>query len=141
TQPTNWIGDHVATALVASDANGDMLTYSATGLPSGLAIDPWSGAIGGEITDDAFSSAVYIAVEDGYGGSDSVTFQWTIIQPTFQLEGRPVTATEGADLYGTPLATLPGDYAGWQSADPILVLKWGDDQDHASVSRRRGAPI
>ena len=33
----------------ATDADGDTLTYSATGLPAGVSINPTSGVIGGTL--------------------------------------------------------------------------------------------
>ncbi len=38
-------------ALSASDPNGDVLTYAASGLPSGLSINPTTGRISGTPTD------------------------------------------------------------------------------------------
>ena len=48
-----------------SDADNDTLTYSATGLPGGLSIDPATGLISGTIDADAS--------QGGTGGVYSVT--------------------------------------------------------------------
>jgi hypothetical protein len=49
----NHEGDVVHRTIVASDADGDPLTYSATGLPTGLTIDPSTGLITGSISYSA----------------------------------------------------------------------------------------
>ena len=48
---TSTVGAVVDLALSASDPNGDVLTYAATGLPPGLAIDASSGRITGTPDD------------------------------------------------------------------------------------------
>jgi len=44
---TSAENDVISLALSASDPDGDSLTYSATGLPEGLAIAPTTGVISG----------------------------------------------------------------------------------------------
>jgi hypothetical protein len=57
---TDSEGDSVSLAVVASDPNlGDQLTYSATGLPSGLNIGSVSGEIQGGINYQAAASSPY----------------------------------------------------------------------------------
>ena len=68
----------VALPLVASDPDGDALTFSATGLPSGLTIHPGTGAIAGTLAyDSAGPHTVVITASDGTL-SDSRTFAWTV---------------------------------------------------------------
>jgi hypothetical protein len=77
---TNAAGDVVSLALTASDAPGNTLTYSATGLPDGLSIDPAAGIISGTLQNDAASNtpyAVTATVSDGTA-SMSQTFNWTV---------------------------------------------------------------
>src|SRR5207248_4058548 len=52
-------GDVAALALSASDPDGDVLTFSATGLPFGLAVDPGSGVIQGSFDPYAVSATPY----------------------------------------------------------------------------------
>ena len=66
--------------ITASDANGDTLTYSATGLPNGLSINSSTGVISGT-TETAGSFAVTITVNDGEGNSDSTSLNWQVIAP------------------------------------------------------------
>ncbi|MEK8049629.1 Ig-like domain-containing protein [Ideonella sp. DXS22W] len=60
-----------------ADADGDTLTYSATGLPPGLSLDAGTGLISGN-TSTAGSYAVTVTASDGQGGSVSQSFQWTV---------------------------------------------------------------
>ncbi|MEO0328860.1 MAG: putative Ig domain-containing protein [Pseudomonadota bacterium] len=72
-----------------SDPDSDVLTFSATGLPNGLSIDPGTGEISGTIDADASSGgvsndgvySVTIEVDDGEGGTKIDTFTWTINDP------------------------------------------------------------
>ncbi|MBI5716280.1 MAG: putative Ig domain-containing protein [Burkholderiales bacterium] len=73
-------GTAVTLAITASDANGDALTYSATGLPTGLAINATTGVISGTPTTAA-TTTVTVTVNDGRGGTASATFTWTITAP------------------------------------------------------------
>ncbi len=51
---------NLAAGMAFSDPEGDALTFSATGLPTGLTIDPMTGAITGTLTnDDAVNGPTY----------------------------------------------------------------------------------
>ena len=64
--------------VTASDPDSDPLTFSATGLPPGLAISA-TGVISGIPTDNAGSPfTVNVTVNDGRGGTASATFQLTV---------------------------------------------------------------
>ena len=47
---TNSVGDSVSLQLSASDPNGDVITFGAIGLPSGLSLNPSTGLISGTTT-------------------------------------------------------------------------------------------
>ncbi|MEM7455250.1 MAG: Ig-like domain-containing protein [Planctomycetota bacterium] len=67
-----------------SDIDGDSLTFSATGLPPGLALDPLSGTISGTLTAGASASGPYtvsITADDGNGGTATMAFAWTVTNP------------------------------------------------------------
>lgn len=71
------VGADVALQLNGTDADtGDTLTYSATGLPPGLALNPSTGLISGRPTS-LINAAVNATVTDG-AAVDSVTFAWTV---------------------------------------------------------------
>ncbi|MBV7265915.1 Ig-like domain-containing protein [Erythrobacter ani] len=87
----------VSIASNFDDVEGDTLTFSATGLPTGLLIDA-AGSITGTIDaaasqggplNDGFYS-VTITADDGNGGSVSTTFDWTVTNPV------PVAADDSA---------------------------------------------
>ncbi len=73
-----------------SDPNGDPLTYTASGLPAGLAIDPVTGKITGTIAADAAPGAYAVTVlaTDDKGAATPETFKW-------QVDDAPPTTTGG----------------------------------------------
>lgn len=77
---TNDVGASVNVSTGATDADGDSLTFSASGLPSGLTIDSGTGAIAGTLSASASTYSVTVSVTDGTD-SDSETFNWTVVQP------------------------------------------------------------
>jgi len=74
---THTVGDAVNLSIVASDPDGDPLTYLADGLPPALAIDGQTGRIHGTVTQPA-SRVVTVTADDGRGGQTSTTFTWTV---------------------------------------------------------------
>src|SRR5262249_33386197 len=67
----------VSLQIVASDPDGDALTYSATGLPAGRSINPTTGLITGTITAPSGSYQVTVTVSDGTA-TTSQTFTWIV---------------------------------------------------------------
>jgi large repetitive protein len=69
-----------------TDPDGDPLSYTATGLPAGLTINPTTGVISGTIDRSASQTAggvyaITVTASDGRGGSVSQTFTWTVTNP------------------------------------------------------------
>jgi RHS repeat-associated protein len=75
------IGQAVSLALSGSDADGNTLSYSATGLPAGTSIATATGLISGTPTTAATYN-VTAQVSDGQGGTASRSFTWTIAAVT-----------------------------------------------------------
>ena len=75
----------VSVAANFSDVDGDVLTFTASGLPDGLSINA-NGLITGTISSGAsqIAGGVYIVIvtaDDGRGGSVDQSFIWTITNP------------------------------------------------------------
>jgi endo-1,4-beta-xylanase len=75
---TGTVGTAASLTVHATDsASGQTLTYAATGLPTGLAINSGTGVVSGTPTT-AGSYAVTVTAQDGTGASGSAAFTWTI---------------------------------------------------------------
>ena len=94
-----------------SDEDGDALTYSATGLPAGLTINPTTGVISGTIDKAASQTSPYsvtITANDGsLGGTVSTSFTWTISNPAPTANND--TATVAEDSAPTNIDVLAND--------------------------------
>jgi hypothetical protein len=74
---TGTVGTATSLQISASDSGGLALTYSATGLPTGLSINASSGLISGT-PSAAGTFTVTASAHDSTGASGSATFTWTI---------------------------------------------------------------
>lgn len=74
---TNTVGDSVSFTPTASDVDMDTLTWSSSGLPTGLSINTSTGLISGS-TSAAGTFNVSVTVNDGNGGTDTENFVWTV---------------------------------------------------------------
>lgn len=78
---TNVVGDSISLPIIASDATGTALSYSASGLPDGLTIDRSTGVISGSPTT-AGTYSVKINVVDANGGRAPTVFSWQVNDAT-----------------------------------------------------------
>jgi VCBS repeat-containing protein len=89
-------GDTVLVAMAATDIDGNVLTFSASGLPAGLEIDPATGAISGNVGYEAGARSPYnvvVTVSDGGlpPASSHVSFKWVIDETNRPPVVTPVT--------------------------------------------------
>ncbi|SKB34153.1 Por secretion system C-terminal sorting domain-containing protein [Salegentibacter holothuriorum] len=134
---TNYEGDALggSLAVVASGGDGN-LTYSISGAPSGVSIEPTNGQIGGTINSGASANSPYtvtVTVDDSDGETAdavSLSFIWEI------NSGSPTISLELPDIERT---------VGFVTED-INLLSYFDDNDGAenltySVSGNTNAAI
>lgn len=89
------------TLSATSNTGANPITYSASGLPSGLSINSSTGQISG--TPDAPGTyTVTVQAEDKDGMVSTTSFTWTVIAPTVTLSGVPSSVS---GRVGTPLRT------------------------------------
>ncbi len=76
----NAAGDLVDLLLNANDVDGNPLTITAFGLPSGLSINPATGETTGTITNAAYRTTPYLVTVSATDGtlSASQSFAWTV---------------------------------------------------------------
>ena len=119
--------DVVVVTLVATDPDGDTLTWSAAGLPLGLSIAPATGVISGTVGYDAAASSPFAvtvrATDDGAPNLyDEVAFSWTVTDtnraPVFQVVLEPRTDPEATSVVLTAGATDP-------DGDPVAYSATG----------------
>ncbi|ALM83284.1 retention module-containing protein [Bordetella sp. N] len=84
--------------------NGDRLTFSATGLPPGLTIDPVTGVISGNVDHSASQGGdhgvytVIVTATDLLGATSSQTFTWNITNPAPTAVGDTAVATQDSGV-------------------------------------------
>ncbi len=111
---TGTVGTAASLQITASDsASGQTLTYSATGLPTGLSINSSTGLISGTPTT-AGTYSVTVTAKDTTGASGSASFTWTIssgstCSSTANVVGNPKFASGSTDW--TASSGVIGEYA------------------------------
>ena len=76
--PTVTVGDSVSVRLVATDADGDALSYAVSNLPPGLAVDTATGLISGTPSATGVFASTLL-VSDGRGGTATAAMTWTVL--------------------------------------------------------------
>lgn len=74
---TNEIGTAVEINLSPTDPNGDTVTMTGSGFPTGLTMDS-NGKITGRVTGPLGISTVTVKASDGKGGITEKSFTWTV---------------------------------------------------------------
>jgi large repetitive protein len=120
---TNVDADAVTLSVASnfSDLDGTALTFSATGLPTGLSIDPVTGVISGTIDRSASqpNNGVYsvtVTASDGAGGTVSTIFSWTVSNPGPSANNDSATTNEDTPV---TIAVLANDTD--PDLDPLSV--------------------
>ncbi|MEZ5871574.1 MAG: putative Ig domain-containing protein [Nitratireductor sp.] len=125
-----------------SDPDGDTLSYSATGLPAGLSINPLTGEISGTVDNSASQGGplgdgiytVTITADDGQGGTvdDVVTF--TITNPAPVAENDAATGDEDSIATGNLLAANPVTPDTDPDGDAITVTRVASGNDGTALA-------
>jgi len=109
---TGTVGTAASLQIAASDsASGQTLTYSATGLPTGLSISSTTGLITGTPTT-AGTYSVTVTAKDTTGATGSASFTWTINAAT--------SGCTAAQLLGNP-GFETGSISPWTSTPDVLA--------------------
>ncbi|GHO98070.1 hypothetical protein KSF_081180 [Reticulibacter mediterranei] len=103
-------GAKIHLPLQATDPNaGKTMTYSATGLPTGLSLESTTGVISGTITTGG-SSTVVITVKDDTGATGVSSFSWDVIKgigPITDSHGNCVDDQASKTTNGNPIQVVP----------------------------------
>jgi hypothetical protein len=129
---SGFVGAMVSLQLQATDADGDAITYGATGLPVGLTINANSGAISGVLPNAPGNYLVTASASDGLM-TVFQTFTWTISTPPLTLTvngvSPPATVTvSGGATVTVAVAGGPGQVGDWLGLYRVggTVSQWLD---------------
>ncbi|MBI2204319.1 MAG: putative Ig domain-containing protein [Candidatus Rokubacteria bacterium] len=107
---TSAEGASASLQITATDPDADGLSYTATGLPAGLAIVGTTGAITGTLGYEvAGTYAVTVTVIDGKGGTGTTSFTWTVTDVNRAPALSPVAAQTSDEGGSVSLAVSAAD--------------------------------
>ncbi|MEH6770807.1 putative Ig domain-containing protein [Maribacter arcticus] len=120
--------DVISLQVVATDPEGDGMTFTSTDLPTGLTLDTATGLISGTITSGASSNSPYtveITVTDDGVPSESATvsFTWNVTDVAINLA--PVAVASADVLSGVSPLTI--SFTGSNSTDDLEVVSYSWD--------------
>jgi len=122
----------ITTANGFTDIDGDNLTFSATGLPAGLLIDPATGLITGTLDKHASqggpgSNGIYtvtVKATDPDGTDVSQSFTYTVTNPVPTANNDTRVTKEDTPVSGNVLNGTDGDVADSDpDGDPLTVIQ------------------
>jgi len=94
------VGDVVSLAVSATHPEGEPLTFAATGLPAGLAMDRGTGLISGTLGREG-TFIVTVRAQDPAGASAAAVFAWTVTDlPDLPPEAQDDVVAVGRDQLG-----------------------------------------
>ena len=125
-----------------SDPDGDTLTYTATGLPSGLTLDLNSGEITGTIDNSAsqIGGGVYsveVTATDDNGANVKTTFTWTVANPGPTATDNTAEVTEDVTASDSGNVITDNDGSGVDSdtdGDSLLVSSFNGNASDVGVA-------
>jgi hypothetical protein len=124
------VGRAVSLSLSATDADGDVLTYGANGLPPGLAVAVATGVVWGTPTA-AGTYPVTVTVLDGVQ-SASRTFTWTVTPdvtaPAVAIAQPTSAATYAATVASVTVSGSASDLVG------VTQVTWRNDRGGSGVA-------
>ena len=100
------IGDIVELQLEAGDADGDALTFRATGLPPVLTIDPATGTISGTAASGSVGDYLVVVTADDGRDTADVEFIWSVRPASGFVESVVAVIGENRDDAQENLETL-----------------------------------
>ncbi|GAA4576876.1 hypothetical protein GCM10023100_48820 [Actinocorallia cavernae] len=109
-------GSSVSLSVKASDSAGAALTYSASGLPTGLSINSSTGVISGTAST-AGTYQVTVTATDSTGATGSASFTWT------------VSTSGGGGCTSSQLLSNPGfesGNTGWTASSGVITTDSGE---------------
>ncbi|MCB1130007.1 MAG: discoidin domain-containing protein, partial [Verrucomicrobiae bacterium] len=133
--------------VAATDGDGDPLTYSATGLPPGLALDPVTGILAGTPGLPGIHT-IHLGVRDPFGGIDSTDFDLEVADSTKTLADispplepyRYVKLTALSEANGNPWASMAEFHLLDANLQPIDRSGWSASASSAETSAEDGSP-
>ncbi len=118
------VGAVVSLPVVANDPENNPITFSATGLPTGLSISPGSGVISGSLTA-AGTFNVILSASDGFSTPATAAFIWNVSAGlTLQPLAAAPQATGGALTFNVQSANGINPRYKWNFGDGTPETAW-----------------